>query len=444
MAKSAFLEAVYGLFEYDTLKTVHIKSKRVGLIFRLLQLIILGYVVGYGIIYQKGYQEHDTAVSSVTSKVKGVAITCEDLNATSINNCSKEDIRVWDTSDYVVPAQENDAFFIISNSVQTRNQSQRAEGWDEDPEARTSGSTRTYACKSDADCPEYAPSRNGALNGKCNTVIERCRIYGWGPVELSAADDRAEEPGYPRHMPAVKNFTVFIKNTIFFPRFGAKFGNTGLGNNTKEYQRSCLWNRQTDRFCPVFRVEDMLTEAGIADFEADAMALGALITVQIRYDCNLDRNTETCDPEYSFTRIDRKDDPLSPGYNFRFARYAIAPNFDQVTRDLYKVYGLRFVFVVSGDAGRFNMVPLLVAFGSGLGLLGLATVIADLLVTKCLTNAQKYYDHKFEIVEEDESEELHINFKHGRSSHDAEEQRALRSSHNGNPTEKTSLIASTA
>jgi hypothetical protein len=45
------------------------------MIFRLLQLIILGYVVGYGIIYQKGYQERDSAVSSVTSK--GTTLLCQ-------------------------------------------------------------------------------------------------------------------------------------------------------------------------------------------------------------------------------------------------------------------------------------------------------------------------------------------------------------------------------
>lgn len=37
----------------------------------------------------------------------------------------------------------------------------------------------------------------------------------------------------------------------------------------------------------------------------------------------------------------------------------------------------------------------------GLGLLGLATIVADLLVTKCLHNAEFYYDKKYEIVEED-------------------------------------------
>ena len=55
---------------YDMLKTVHIKSKRVGFIFRALQLVILGYIIGYAIVAQKGYQEVDSARSSVISKVR--------------------------------------------------------------------------------------------------------------------------------------------------------------------------------------------------------------------------------------------------------------------------------------------------------------------------------------------------------------------------------------
>ena len=51
-------------------------------------------------------------------------------------------------------------------------------------------------------------------------------------------------------------------------------------------------------------------------------------------------------------------------------------------RNLYKLFGVRIIFVVSGTAGRFSIVPLLLALGSGLGLLSVATVIGDLLITK--------------------------------------------------------------
>ncbi|EGD83495.1 P2X purinoceptor [Salpingoeca rosetta] len=406
--KFSCTQAALSVLEYDTLKTVHIKSKKVGLIFRILQLVILGYIIGYAIIWQKGYQAADQAVSTVYSKVKGVAVTCNDLNVTSIRNCSDSDIRVWDTADYVIPPQESNAAFIVTNSVQTSNQTQQPGGWPEDPDASTKGSQRAYTCEKNADCEavRFSPSRNGAVSGKCDLATKRCMVYGWGPVELSKDDDASQVLGYPRQMPQVKNFTMFIKNTIFFPHFQRKFGNTGLGNSSASYLKSCLWNESTDRYCPVFRIEDILSAAGVKSFEQDVMMAGAVITVQIRYDCNLDKNVETCAPEYRFTRIDEPNNTLSNGFNFRFARYAIG---EVPSRDLYKVYGLRFVFIVSGTAGKFDFVPLLVTFGSGLGLLSLATIVADLLVTKCLRNAEFYYDRKYEIVNEDEVEGEAIN-----------------------------------
>ena len=46
-------------------------------------------------MWEKGYQETDSVVSSVTTKAKGVAVT----------NTSQLGFRIWDVADYVVPAQ---------------------------------------------------------------------------------------------------------------------------------------------------------------------------------------------------------------------------------------------------------------------------------------------------------------------------------------------------
>lgn len=46
-------------------------------------------------VWEKGYQETDSVVSSVTTKAKGVAVT----------NTSELGFRIWDVADYVIPAQ---------------------------------------------------------------------------------------------------------------------------------------------------------------------------------------------------------------------------------------------------------------------------------------------------------------------------------------------------
>jgi len=46
-------------------------------------------------LWEKGYQETDSVVSSVTTKVKGVTMT----------NTSALGSRIWDVADYVIPPQ---------------------------------------------------------------------------------------------------------------------------------------------------------------------------------------------------------------------------------------------------------------------------------------------------------------------------------------------------
>jgi len=89
--------------------------------------------------YQKGYQEQDNAVSSIITKVKGTAATCT-VNIPLVN-CTDAEVRVWDTADYVIPAQETNAVFILTNSVETPQQTQREEG-----EADTDGFVDVLLC----------------------------------------------------------------------------------------------------------------------------------------------------------------------------------------------------------------------------------------------------------------------------------------------------------
>ena len=65
------LKGVAVFFEYDTPKIVHIKSKRIGIMSRLVQLVITSYVIGFVLVHKKGYQETDAVVSAVTTKMKG-------------------------------------------------------------------------------------------------------------------------------------------------------------------------------------------------------------------------------------------------------------------------------------------------------------------------------------------------------------------------------------
>lgn len=64
------------------------------------------------------------------------------------------------------------------------------------------------------------------------------------------------------------------------------------------------------------------------------------------------------------------------------------------------------MFVTTGQAGRFSIVPVLLTFGSGVGLLSLATLVADLVTTKMLKHRDYYSSHKYEVVQALEEESM--------------------------------------
>jgi hypothetical protein len=70
---------------------------------------------------------------------------------------------------------------------------------------------------------------------------------------------------------------------------------------------------------------------------------------------------------------------------------------------LVKAYGILFNVVVSGKAGKFSIVPLLLNIGSGIALLGIATVICDVLVTYVVKRRKYYKQSKYQLVEDTES-----------------------------------------
>ncbi len=48
------------------------------------------------------------------------------------------------------------------------------------------------------------------------------------------------------------------------------------------------------------------------------------------------------------------------------------------------------MIAVNGKAGKFNAVPTLITIGSGLGLLTVATVVADIVLASCAKNRKAY------------------------------------------------------
>ncbi|KAJ8382406.1 hypothetical protein SKAU_G00031840 [Synaphobranchus kaupii] len=358
-------------FTYGTTKSVVVKSWTIGIINRVVQLLILIYFIGWVFLHEKAYQVRDTAIeSSVMTKVKGFGV---------YNN------RLMDVADYVTPTQGSSVFCIITKLITTENQIQ---SWC--PESETK-----YSCHSDEDCKRNAgkAAGNGVMTGRCvsfNSSLQTCEIKGWCPAEI---DYIKTEP-----MMEVENFTIFIKNSIRFPLFNFTKGNF-LPTITAAYIKKCNFDPVKNTYCPIFRVGDVV-EFAHQNFIALAQK-GGVIGIKIGWMCDLDKSEDSCNPTYSFTRLDAvsQKNTVSPGYNFRYAKYYKMENGTEY-RTLLKAYAIRFDVLVNGNAGKFNMIPTLINMVAAFTSVGVGTVLCDIILLNFLKGAEQYKAKKFEEVSE--------------------------------------------
>uniref|UniRef100_A0A3B3THV7 P2X purinoceptor n=1 Tax=Poecilia latipinna TaxID=48699 RepID=A0A3B3THV7_9TELE len=341
---SALCSCMTSVLTYETYKSVVVRSWPLGIMYRLAQLIIISYFVGYVFLYEKAYQVADTNIeSSVTTKVKGFG---------------KLDNAVMDVADYIYPPQGEGTFSIITKIIETDNQFQ-------------------------GRCPEvwnisdmYFPNLDKALI---------YLIEGWCPAE----DDKVKM----KPMPEFVNFTIYIKNSIRFPLFNVTRGNF---NSTKD-TKTCKYDKIEDPFCPIFQVDYILNETRqnvttLAD-------MGGEIGIIIQWRCNLDHDVNFCVPKYSFSQLDApfQNAKLSKGYNFRFAKYYKTEDGTDYRR-LHKAFAIRFDVIVTGTARKFSLIPTVINVITAVTSVGMGTVLCDLILLHCSKRAQYYKEKKYEEV----------------------------------------------
>ncbi|KAI2661563.1 P2X purinoceptor 4 [Labeo rohita] len=361
------------LFGYETPVKLVINNKSVGALFRLIQFLVITYVAVYVCWIRRVYQDTDSVVSSVSTKVKGNILT----------NSSVAGVHVWDVSEYVIPPQGENSFFVLTNVILTPGQTQS-----KCPEIPG----KLTRCDSDSDCKEGLNKvrSNGVQTGRCvqySDTIKTCEVQAWCPLENDTIVPK------PAILGAAEDFTVLIKNNIQYPKFNFRKRNI-LQHINSTYLKNCTFDRKTDPHCPVFRLGDMVTEAG-ENFSVMALK-GGVIGIFINWNCDLDLPERFCVPKYTFSRLDNKnpENNVAPGYNFRFAKY-YKNNENIETRTLIKAFGIRFDVIVFGKAGKFNIVPTIVNIGATLTLLNLANPICDWFMLTFMKDRAYYAKHKF-------------------------------------------------
>lgn len=359
------------LFEYETSKVVQITSWKIGFIYRLIQFGIILYIAIWVMYHEKGYQVFDYPVAGVTAKLKGIGFA----------NLTNSGAQVWDVADFVVPPQQNSAFFVSTNMVITANQTL----------GRCPESTDVNGanCTEDSDCEEHSliHTGSGIMTGKCvisdkTNSYKVCEIYGWCPTE----NDVMPIPGQPL-LSSAPNFTVLLKNSIEFPKFNVKRRNI-LSWMDKKFLNSCRYDPKhpKNKFCPIFQLKDLIKFSNAKN--QNIWTHGGLLSIHIEWNCNLDINYEKCIPEYTFRRLDDFDFDVGKGWNFRYSHHFMENGVEK--RTLIKAYGIQCFITVSGRGGKFNPFAFSMNLGSGLALLGIASVLCDIVVLNLVRKREIY------------------------------------------------------
>uniref|UniRef100_A0A3Q1AMB7 P2X purinoceptor n=1 Tax=Amphiprion ocellaris TaxID=80972 RepID=A0A3Q1AMB7_AMPOC len=361
MARSFWKGRFLALLDYKTEKFIVAKNKKVGVLYRLIQLSIIGYIIGWVFVNKKGYQETDEAIqSSVITKVKGVAVT----------NTTESGLMVWGPQDYVIPPQVKTLTFLGGH------------------------------CRDDEDCTEgeTVVAGNGIMSGRCLRKDENstgsCEIYAWCPIE------KQFKPKGPL-LKNAENFTIYIKNFIQFPKFMFSKSNV-LETTDDSYLKKCRYDEKLHPYCPIFRLGEITKRAGY-NFQ-DMSTFGGSIGIAIQWNCDLDKGYSKCHPEYHFTRLDisLSNKTIAQGFNFRHTRYfknAAGEDY----RSLYKVYGVRFNIMVHGKAGKFSIVPTAINVASGLALMGAGAFFCDMVLLHLMKKSDSYRQRKFEALKQFQS-----------------------------------------
>uniref|UniRef100_A0A2K6UVN0 ATP receptor n=1 Tax=Saimiri boliviensis boliviensis TaxID=39432 RepID=A0A2K6UVN0_SAIBB len=238
-------------------------------------------------------------------------------------------------------------------------------------------------CWADEDCPEgeRGTHSHGIKTGQCvvfNGTHRTCEIWSWCPVESAAVPSRPL-------LAQAQNFTLFIKNTVTFSKFNFSKSNA-LETWDPTYFKRCRYEPRFSPYCPVFRIGDLVAEAG-GTFE-DLASLGGSVGIRVHWDCDLDTGDSGCRPHYSFQLQERS-------YNFRTATHWWEPPGVEA-RSLLKLYGIRFDILVTGQAGKFGLIPTAVTLGTGAAWLGVVTFFCDLLLLYVDREAHFYWRTKYE------------------------------------------------
>jgi P2X purinoceptor 4 len=258
VARGGCYSYIAPFMKYNSVKYIQVYDWRLAMIQYGLQIAILIYVIGFTVIYERGYQGSGLAITSITTKVKGATTSTTGM--------------IYDANDLIVPPTEPNAMFVTLNYIATPSQTRGICQGLNDTEGE---------CKHGCVAGKY--TYNGVLTGNCSTNGTFCEVKAWCPVE----DEDAVTPVYFDNN--IASWTIFIRTNAYWPDYN--YGRSNTEGTTHPTYNVSLWSLQ-----------DLVARTG-NDF-SKIQKKGAIVLVSAKFDCNLDNKKDDCEPTFSFSRYE--------------------------------------------------------------------------------------------------------------------------------------------
>lgn len=342
-------EDVDRLFSYNTMQMVKILDKFLGILNNVLTLIILSYVVVYVFIIDKGYLEYEQA--------KGITLT--HVHGDAVSQGTKGDMKYFSASEITYPGLEN-GNVMVATKIELLKQK------------RGVCLDFTMPCTSTDDCSD-------GVGAEC-TEEGFCKEPSWCP------------DGEGNHLADVfkvdtAGLSIWVKSGIQFMRLKPeKFFSFDM--TAPKAEGHLEDGRNT------FTVRDLLDACEPMVRYEEISELGAAIEVQFVWDCNV--NKDKCIPHIQARRVDSIFDPNNIGFKFEYPHYT-----QKDKRELVTVRGIRLYIRSLGTGEMVSTAAIILKLSTGLTLLGLAPIIADLMMVRCFKGRSDiYFSRKFDLSED--------------------------------------------
>ena len=313
---------------YSTCKEVKLLDRRLGALHLIIFSVILAYVVGWRIIAERGYQAVELSRGSVSVQLRGITYST-----------TPHGVRPEDGASMVRPQEESDAIFIPTRTITTRGQK------------LDNCTDPSKICAVDSDCGRRPPLAYGLCEQGYCVTLGWCPREQWGKGSISemtmlqaARTGRLPALCSPLRSPhhgvssrvrqELERLTVALSADISFPRSGGHVFSTEDGRPART-----RWT-----------VAEIVQRSGAR--LADALTDGLLLSVVVKWSCNLNPHAKECVPALLVHRIGG-----DAGFSTRWADYYDQRDGPQIVskRDQHTARGIRLLFSSRGIGKRVDV-----------------------------------------------------------------------------------------